>query len=254
MPEGTTFPFSKPHTYDSLTNDYYCGHTILHPSHVASKGTTRVWRPVVMLSVSDNVYSEIWAIQLSPEQSAQLHLCHFLQFSLMRFKKGNRKHCFGIKRFTVCSSGVHRGVRAPAPFYLPMLKYPFCLIQVPHDLKNKKTISAWLCPHNANSPLPLWQSVHATGVHFSLQSVLPKRSTGTMLIVSIISRSLITVPWVVAVCSLGHLKAEVVSFSHLPFIASLSKFVCVPQGCLDLNDVFLLDVSWWAQVLFGFVL
>lgn len=67
--------------------------------------------------------------------------------------------------------------------------------------------------------------------------------------------SLVRVPWVVAVCSLDHLKAEVVSFSHLPFIAlaSLSKFACVPQGCLDSHDVFLLNVSWWLQVLFSFV-
>ncbi len=133
MPEGTTFPFSQPHTYDSLTNDYYyCGHTILHPSHVSAlqppKKSTRVWRPAFMLSVSENVYSEVWAdgqvsvlkylyknlefchyhatvmpltcllsgwIQLSPEQSAQLHLCHFLRFSLVRFKGETEKHYLG---------------------------------------------------------------------------------------------------------------------------------------------------------------
>lgn len=36
MPEGTTFTFSQPHAYDSLTNDYYFGQTIPHPSHVAA--------------------------------------------------------------------------------------------------------------------------------------------------------------------------------------------------------------------------
>lgn len=37
MPEGTTFPFSQPHTYDSLTNDYYCGHNILLSLSCGSK-------------------------------------------------------------------------------------------------------------------------------------------------------------------------------------------------------------------------
>lgn len=114
-------------------------------------------------------------IQLSPEQTAQLHLCHFLQFSLVRFKRGNRKHYLGknISQCAVCAAK--------------------CLAQMFHrDIAN--------CFHNFHS--------------------------------------LVRVPWVVAVCSLDYLKAEVVSFSHLPFIASLSKFACVPRGCLDLNDMF----------------
>lgn len=58
MPEGTAFTFNQPHDYDSLTNDYYFGQTIPHPSHVVALPATiknsGVQRPMVMVSKTLN--------------------------------------------------------------------------------------------------------------------------------------------------------------------------------------------------------